>query len=105
MAARARDWDRCGPLSSSRQIAVAVAVLPVAVYLSWQLVQLEVAGPGFAAEEFVVGMVVLGDEASAVDSNRIRATATRARRRVWRPSLVSPRSRSHRLCQDLRRAA
>jgi putative ABC transport system permease protein len=55
------------------QIAVAVAVLPMAVYLSWQLVRMEVAGPGFAAEEFVVSIVALSDEASAVDSNRIRA--------------------------------
>jgi putative ABC transport system permease protein len=55
------------------QIAVAVAVLPLAVYLSWEVVRREIAGPGFAAEEFVVSGVALSDEASAVDSNRLRA--------------------------------
>ena len=70
-----RSGTRLGPMWTAlvvAQIAVAVAVLPWAVYLSWQLVQREVAGPGFAVEEFVVGMVVLGDEASTVDSNQIR---------------------------------
>ena len=77
-----RSGTRLGPMWTAlvvAQIAVAVAVLPWAVYLSWQLVQREVAGPGFAVEEFVVGMVVLGDEASTVDSNHIRRTTTRAR--------------------------
>ena len=71
-----RTGTRLGPMWTTLvvgQVAVAVAVLPVAVYLSWQVVRMEVAGPGFAAEELVVGYVVLSEEASAVDSNRVRA--------------------------------
>ena len=70
------------------QLAVAVAVLPVAVYLSWQVVRMELAGPGFAAEQFVVGTVALSDDASAVDPDRDQATATRSHLasgiRAWR---------------------
>lgn len=65
---------RLGPLWTTlvvAQLAVAVAVLPVAVYLSWQAVQLELAGPGFAAEQFLVGTLALSDEASSVDANRV----------------------------------
>src|SRR6185295_4353006 len=36
------------------QVAVAVAVLPVSVYLAGQVLRLELAGPGFPAEEFAV---------------------------------------------------
>jgi hypothetical protein len=54
------------------QVAVAVAVLPVAVYMAWQVVRMEVTGPGFAAEEFVVGTVALSDEVYAVDANQFR---------------------------------
>jgi putative ABC transport system permease protein len=71
-----RTGTRLGPMWTTlvvAQIAVAVAVLPAAVSLSWQVVRMEVAGPGFAAEQFVVSNVALSDEASAVDSNRIRA--------------------------------
>ena len=67
MAARGA---RLGPMWTTlvvAQVAVAVAVLPVAVYMAWQVVRMEVAGPGFAAEEFVVGIVALSDEASAAD--------------------------------------
>ena len=54
------------------QVAAAVAVLPMAVYLTWQVVRMETAGPGFAVEAFVVGTAVFGDEASG-DPNRIRS--------------------------------
>jgi predicted permease len=71
-----RTGTRLGPMWTALvvgQLAVAVAVLPAAVHLSWQVVRMEIAGPGFAVEEFVVSSVALSDEASAVDSNRIRA--------------------------------
>jgi putative ABC transport system permease protein len=54
------------------QIAVAVAVLPMAVYVSWQVVRMEVTGPGFAAEQFVVGAMYWSDDASSPDANRVR---------------------------------
>ena len=44
------------------QVAVAVAVLPVAVFLAWQVAQLEMAGPGFAADQFMVGAMFMSDE-------------------------------------------
>jgi putative ABC transport system permease protein len=69
-----RTATRLGPMWTTlvvAQVAVAVAVLPMAVYMAWQMVRMEVAGPGFAADKFVVGTVVLSDEA-AVDSNRIK---------------------------------
>ena len=55
------------------QVAVAVAVLPAAVYIASQVVRMEAAGPGFAAEHIAVGMATLSGDASAVDSNRIAA--------------------------------
>jgi putative ABC transport system permease protein len=70
-----RTGTRLGPMWTAlvvAQVAVAVAVLPAPVYLAWQMVQREVAGPGFAAAEFLVGVVALGDEGSAVDRNRVR---------------------------------
>jgi predicted permease len=71
-----RTGTRLGPMWTVlivAQVAVAVAVLPVAVFMAWQVVRMEIAGPGFAAETFVVGMVALGDRTSGVDSNRVRA--------------------------------
>ena len=67
---------RLGPVWTTlvvAQVAVAVAVLPLAVYMSWQVVQMGLAGPEFAAEEFVVGIVAVSDESSATDRDRIRA--------------------------------
>ena len=43
------------------QVAAAVAVLPVSVYLAGQVIQLEVAGPGFPAEEFAVASITAAD--------------------------------------------
>lgn len=40
------------------QVAVAVAVLPAAVDMSWQIVRAELAGTGFAAEKFVVANTI-----------------------------------------------
>jgi predicted permease len=71
-----RTGTRLGPIWTTlvvAQIAVAVAVLPVAVYLSWQVVRMEVVGPGFAADEFVVSIVAMGDETAAVEADRLRA--------------------------------
>jgi putative ABC transport system permease protein len=71
-----RTGTRLGPMWTTlvvAQIAVAVAVLPMAVYLSWQVVRMELSGPGFAADQFVVATLALADESSSVDSNRIRA--------------------------------
>jgi predicted permease len=68
-----RSGARLGPMWTTlvvAQVAVAVAVLPLAVYLTWQVVQMGIAGPEFAAEKFVVGIVAMGDEAS-VDRERI----------------------------------
>jgi putative ABC transport system permease protein len=53
------------------QVAVAVAVLPGAVYMAWQVAQLELAGPGFAAEQFVVARAALSDGTSVIDSARV----------------------------------
>jgi len=54
------------------QVAVAVAILPMAVYLTWQVVRMEAAGPGFDADAFVVATAVLDDGAN-VDPTRVRA--------------------------------
>jgi predicted permease len=70
-----RTGTRLGPTWTTlivAQVAVAVAVLPVAVYLARQVVRMEIVGPGFAAEQFVVATAALSDEPSAVDSDRIR---------------------------------
>jgi predicted permease len=55
------------------QVAVAVAVLPVAAYLSWRVVRMEVTGPGFPAEQFVVSTVVFGKDDAAVAPGVVRA--------------------------------
>jgi predicted permease len=69
-----RTATRLGPMWTAlvvAQVAVAVAVLPAAVYMSWHVARLEVGWPGFAAEEFVIGTLALNDEGS-VDASRIR---------------------------------
>jgi predicted permease len=45
------------------QVAVAVAVLPLAVLTVWQAVRMEASGPGFPAGELVVGPVSLDEQA------------------------------------------
>jgi putative ABC transport system permease protein len=56
------------------QVAVAVAVLPASVYIAWQVAQLEIAGPGFAAEKIVIARAAfVGDGTSTADPARIAA--------------------------------
>ncbi len=55
------------------QVAVAVAVLPAAAYMAWQVVRMEASGPGFAAENIAVGTATLSGDPSAATSNRIVA--------------------------------
>ena len=71
---------RLGPVWTTlvvAQVAVAVAVLPMSVYMAWRVVRMEVAGPGFATDEFVVGIVALSDEASVPDMTANQETAAR----------------------------
>jgi putative ABC transport system permease protein len=70
-----RTGTRLGPMWTAlvvAQVAVAVAVLPAPAYLAWQMVQREVAGPGFAATEFLVGVVALSEDGAVVDRARVR---------------------------------
>ena len=59
-----RGGTRLGPIWTALvvgQVAAAVAVLPIAVYFAWQVVQLEFSGSGFADHRFVVATLALGD--------------------------------------------
>ena len=47
------------------QVAVAVAVLPAAVFISARVIRVELAGTGFPAESIVAGKVGLGPDAPA----------------------------------------
>ena len=55
------------------QVAVAVAVLPVAVFIASRVIRMEMAGPGFAAESFVVATAGLSADAVSVHPDRITA--------------------------------
>ena len=71
-----RSGARLGPLWTMlvvAQVAIAVAVLPLAVYTAWQVVRMGVAGPEIAAAQFVVGVVALSDDAATIDAARIAA--------------------------------
>ena len=71
-----RGGSRLGPIWTTlvvAQVAVAVAILPVAAYLSWQIVRMEASGPGFAAEQFMVAHMVIGDDTTVADENRVRS--------------------------------
>jgi predicted permease len=71
-----RSGNRLGPVWTTlivAQVAVAVAVLPIAVYQTWQVVQMWAADPQFDADKFVIGVVAFGDEATGVDANRVRS--------------------------------
>ena len=81
-----RNAPRLGPLWTTlvfTQVAVAVAVLPAACYLTWQTVRMELGGPGFAAERFAVTLVALPDDDGpddpAVLGERQRALMDRLR--------------------------
>jgi predicted permease len=54
------------------QVGVAVAMLPLAVHVTWQVVRMGAAGPDFAADRFLVGVVAVSDEVSAADVPLIR---------------------------------
>jgi putative ABC transport system permease protein len=53
------------------QVAAAVAVLPVACFVTWQTLQMEFAGPGFAADKFIVARVGLPDDDGPADEKRV----------------------------------
>jgi putative ABC transport system permease protein len=74
-AVNARSGTRLGPTWTMlvvAQVAIAVAILPVAAYLAWPMVRIETEGAGFAAEEFMVANVFLSDDAK-VDATRLAA--------------------------------
>ena len=55
------------------QVAVAVAVLPAAVFIASRVIRMELAGAGFPVESIVAGYVGLGPDAPAVDRDRLAA--------------------------------
>jgi predicted permease len=55
------------------QVAVAVAVLPAAVFLSARIIRAELAGPGFPADAIIAGRVGLGPDAPQADRDRVAA--------------------------------
>jgi predicted permease len=55
------------------QVAVAVAVLPAAVFIASRVIQIEMAGTGFAADSIVVAKAGPGPEAPPVDRDRAAA--------------------------------
>ncbi len=80
-----RTGKRLGPIWTTMvvaQIAVAVAVLPASVYLSWMIVRTELVGPGFATEKFVVSVVAMSDDAETVDKGRLGVRQTELMARV-----------------------
>jgi predicted permease len=79
-----RSSARLGPVWTTLvivQVASAVAVLPAAVYLTWQTLQMEIGGRGFADDKFVVSFVALpnADRAggAALLATRLRALTSR----------------------------
>jgi putative ABC transport system permease protein len=59
-----RAGSRLGPVWTSlviAQIGAAVAILPAAVYMSWEVVRHELAGVGFAEENFVAATIAFDD--------------------------------------------
>ncbi|HEX2189105.1 MAG TPA: ABC transporter permease, partial [Longimicrobiaceae bacterium] len=71
------------------QVAIAVAILPVAVFAVWQVVRMESAGPGFPAEEFVVGGAELSEPAAEAGGDAADADAFASRYRARLAELVS----------------
>ena len=55
------------------QVAVAVAVLPAAVFIASRVAQIEMAGTGFAADSIVVAWVGSGPDAPPADRDRTAA--------------------------------
>ena len=54
------------------QVAVAVAILPAAVFLTWYVLRMEFAGRSASVDRLVVANMVLSDEASARDTGLVR---------------------------------
>jgi predicted permease len=74
-----RTGARLGPMWTSlivAQVAIAVAVLPAAVYLAWLAARMEFIGPGFDTAHVIVSVVALGDDSSRVDADRWRVRQT-----------------------------
>ena len=55
------------------QVAVAVAVLPAAVFIASRVIRMETTGPGFAAESIVVATTTLGTDDARANVDRVRA--------------------------------
>jgi predicted permease len=55
------------------QVAVAVAVLPAAVFISARVIRAELAGTGFPAESIIAGKVGLGPDAPEAGRDRVAA--------------------------------
>lgn len=71
----ARSGARLGPVWTTlvvTQVAIAVAILPLAVHVAWQVVLMGAAAPGLAADRFVIGVVAAGDEVRTEDFPRLR---------------------------------
>jgi hypothetical protein len=71
----ARSGARLGPVWTTlvvAQVAVAVALLPIAVHVTWQVVWMGAAGPDFAADRFLIGLIAAGDEVRLADLPRVR---------------------------------
>lgn len=71
------------------QVAIAVAILPLAVFTVWQVVRIEVAEVGFPAEEFVVGSVELNEPSTASGSPAADRSELASRFRVRQLELMS----------------
>ena len=54
------------------QVAVAVAILPAAVFLTWYVLRMEFAGRSVAVDRIAVANMVLSDEASARNETLVR---------------------------------
>ena len=70
-----RTGIRLGPMWSTlimAQVAVAVAILPATVFLTWYVLRLEFTGRSAAVERVVVANMVLTDEAAARDEVLVR---------------------------------
>jgi len=55
------------------QVAVAVAVLPATVFITSRVMRMEMTGPGFPAESFVVARVESSADTSSLNRDRVKA--------------------------------
>jgi predicted permease len=70
-----RTGTRLGSMWSTlivAQVAVAVAILPAAVFLTWFVLRMEFAGRSVAVDRIALANMVLSDEASARDEGAVR---------------------------------